>query len=915
ETILSHSRRYPEVADAFAQGLANLTIEDGNLATRAASMLLNMARYTEEEDYIARAAIGQLLRVESLEPAEIEADKFAQWQKWVSLPISMDDLNVDMFRDYDYRSTGPVLKPEMVFRFGLAWSGMALEKARAAGIENRKVLISRDARKIEPELVEALAAAFRYMGLDVIYVAATGPNACTSYSWATQEHKPLMSIFITASHVSRPPDVIVRGFKVAMLDRKGGNLQSMTTKEIKQTSKAAVIDIIKHPDRIQGMEAVQKGRFIPSNIDENSVRMCSLIGEVVTIGVSLYELAREVEVSDSPVDVLTTWERRIGRSEPFKGMKIVVDGSYTPSGRLAADTFERLGAEVVLINGDIQEIEGEHGADPSRERNLAELKRTIEEENADFGIAFDLDGDRGAIVVPERHPKLKTKFHTLPPDNLIVALLPYIIEKCGYDPQIIGKRVGVIQDVLGTFGVSDMAGNLGLERFQTDAGYVFLKARRQGLLNEGYVIPIYGERSGHCWLDVTGEFENPIAVAVLFAAMVRDAKYEDGKSDSLNPFIEAFHEQTIPYAQSTRFQPLFHATFLSELSSDPRNDTGWAYDPVFFSVPPSLQLQVIADLGYDPSRPPQAIIALGKDAGIRRLNREFTIGKSYDTPAGRLTVREFNTYQDSPDLGGLYRFADIVFELDGRFAGRFVFRASSNDPTFVCSFETPVWDGEDYESQTVQDRYFSVGGVVLDWLEENEIAGVTGDLDYPNKEDTEKVVIEYRRQLDAGLMGILEAAVDEAIKQGNMEYAYGLTEGIVMREAMTGEQLKQVEIQRNKVMEKIVVRLASTIEDISSFHEWAASKIDEGHAVVVIAMTEEEYTAIKDIIGINIKVPRQEWIERYDFNENQILDLKAQQLQNLVTELGAIYEQGLTLDMLERRTNDRETTRAIAEGV
>ncbi|MBU4590002.1 MAG: hypothetical protein KKG01_03670, partial [Candidatus Omnitrophica bacterium] len=46
ETILSHSRRYPEVADAFAQGLANLTIEDGNLATRAASMLLNMARYT-----------------------------------------------------------------------------------------------------------------------------------------------------------------------------------------------------------------------------------------------------------------------------------------------------------------------------------------------------------------------------------------------------------------------------------------------------------------------------------------------------------------------------------------------------------------------------------------------------------------------------------------------------------------------------------------------------------------------------------------------------------------------------------------------------------------------------------------------------------------------------------------------------
>jgi len=661
-------------------------------------------------------------------------DKNAQWDKWSALPVTMDDLNLDMFRDYDYRSTGPVLKPEMVFRFGLAWADMALKKAAAAGIKNRKVLISRDARKIEPELVEALAAALRYMGLDVIYIAADGPNAVSSYSWGVQDHRPLMSIFLTASHVSRPKDVIVRGFKVAMLDKKGGTLQSMTTKEIKHVSKDRVIDLIEHPEKIKAMENIEKGKFIPSNIDENCIRMCSLVARVADQEGSLYELAREIESSESPSSVLDKRERQIGRSTPLKGLKVVVEGVHTPSGKLAAETFKELGAKVVLINGDIREIEGEHTADPSKAKNLDQLKKRMQREKADFGIAFDLDGDRGAIVVP-RTPKTEpiTTYKTLAPDNLICALLPYMVEKNGYNQRLIGKKVGVIRDVLGTFGVNNIADKLGIEPFQTDAGYVFLKALRRELLEDNYAIPIYGERSGHCWLDPTGEFENPIAVTALFAVMVKKLKYKNDKTDSENPFWEAYHENTVSYMQSPRFQPLFHQTFLSQLSSDPRNDTGWKYDPA------------------NPTKPPQAIIALGKDAGVKRLQAEFSAGKTYNTPAGKLKVREFNAYQDPPDEGGLYRFADIVFERDGKFVGRFVFRASSNDPTFVCSFETPSRmegekEGKDllawYEDS--QNRYVSIGGVVLDWLEKNEIALVTG-AEYPNSEPIEMAVLEYRQ--------------------------------------------------------------------------------------------------------------------------------------------------------------------------
>ena len=74
----------------------------------------------------------------------------------------MADLNADMFRDYDYRNTGPFFSPKMGFVYGLTWAKMAIEKAEKAGIPpaERKVLLARDARKIEAELVDAVAAGF-----------------------------------------------------------------------------------------------------------------------------------------------------------------------------------------------------------------------------------------------------------------------------------------------------------------------------------------------------------------------------------------------------------------------------------------------------------------------------------------------------------------------------------------------------------------------------------------------------------------------------------------------------------------------------------------------------------------------------------------------------------------------------------
>jgi len=658
----------------------------------------------EEDEFIRQ--IYEVLETSVASPVGLPE---GNWERWIRLSrsITLDDINHDMFRDYDFRSVGPRLKPEMVFYLGLVWAKMAIKKAEKAGIKNRTVLLAKDARKIEPELEDALVAALRYSGLDVVYIAKDTPNAITSYSWAAQEIKPLMSIIITASHMSMPVDVIIRGFKIAMQVSIGGDVQSLETEEIKNVSKATLKNIIQNPDSISDLESSQKGIFDPKNIDPNVIRFNALVGRVAVNKGSLYEFGKAIKESPNPLQVLDEYEINYTSNHyPLKGIRIVVEGSHTPSGKLAANTFRNLGADVILINGDIHEIVGEHNADPSIEENLKDLEIAIIENDADFGIAFDLDGDRGAIHVPKRtRDKSKVQFQTLTSDNVIVTLLPSLMSDWGYNDKRNEFKIGVIRDVLSTRGVDDRARELGVEPFKTNAGYVYLKAKKATLEPAGYLIAIIGEKSGHIFPDFSGVIENPVAVSVLFALLVKQEQKslfdkrirgESLAGETINPVMDVFESKATPYSQSPRFQPPFHPKLLENLSNDERNNTPWRFD---FND----QLNNL---------PPQSIIALGQDLAIQLLKKEFVRGKSYETPAGTLTVGELDFNRDNE---GLYRYADIYFELNGEFAGRMVFRASSNDPTFVASYEAYKLDDQ---FDTLRQ---SIAGIIFGYLISEEI--------------------------------------------------------------------------------------------------------------------------------------------------------------------------------------------------
>ncbi len=81
-------------------------------------------------------------------------------------------------------------------------------------------------------------------------------------------------------------------------------------------------------------------------------------------------------------------------------LKIVIDAGNGATSEIAPRLFEELGCEVQRLNCKVDGRFPGHPPDTSNEDNLADLVRMVLEVRADFGVAFDGDGDRLAVVTP-----------------------------------------------------------------------------------------------------------------------------------------------------------------------------------------------------------------------------------------------------------------------------------------------------------------------------------------------------------------------------------------------------------------------------------------------------------------------------------------------------------------------------------
>lgn len=299
--------------------------------------------------------------------------------------------------------------------------GYAAGKVLAAHSKKPSVIIGKDTRLSGYLFESSLEAGFAYAGVDV-YMA--GPIPTPAIAYLTKTLRLSAGVVISASH----NPYYDNGIK--FFSANGTKLADDIELEIEQVLEQDMVIASKLGKVKRLVDA--RGRYIefckstfPSNLD-------------------------------------------------LKGLKIVLDCANGATYDVAPQVFKELGADVVLLSCKPDGININENCGSTHPEDLV---INVKQHNADFGIAFDGDGDR--VIIADRDGEL------LNGDKLI-----YLIVKAY---EALGSRLpGVVGTVM-----TNMAMELALKK----QGYEFVRAK----VGDRYVVEellkrnwsVGGEASGH----------------------------------------------------------------------------------------------------------------------------------------------------------------------------------------------------------------------------------------------------------------------------------------------------------------------------------------------------------------------------------------------------------------------------------
>jgi phosphomannomutase len=158
-----------------------------------------------------------------------------------------------------------------------------------------------------------------------------------------------------------------------------------------------------------------------------------------------------------------------------KKMKIAIDASNGMAGKMVPAIFGNLPIDIVTLNlkhtGKFK-----HPPDPLVEKNLTDVKAATKENNCDFGICFDGDGDRMMMV--------DEKGDTISCDLMTAIMVPYFLEK--------NPKSTVVYDLRSSLVVSEEIIKYGGTPRRERVGHAFMKKA----MRDSHAI-FGGELSGH----------------------------------------------------------------------------------------------------------------------------------------------------------------------------------------------------------------------------------------------------------------------------------------------------------------------------------------------------------------------------------------------------------------------------------
>jgi phosphoglucosamine mutase len=221
-----------------------------------------------------------------------------------------------------------------------------------------------------------------------------------------------------------------------------------------------------------------------------------LAKEVSTVNPQL--LGKASRITDAAGRYIEFCKSTVDSSLKFSGLKIVVDCGHGSTYHIAPAVFEELGANVISIGVSPDGLNINENSGSTSPQKLAE---TVIEEGADFGVAFDGDGDR-LIMVDELG-------NIVDGDEIL-----YVIARDRRRQNI--DFGGVVGTTMSNLGLEQALDALGVPFVRTDVGDRYVM---QEMLSKGWNLG--GESSGHIiCLDINTTGDGIVSALQALVAVV-----------------------------------------------------------------------------------------------------------------------------------------------------------------------------------------------------------------------------------------------------------------------------------------------------------------------------------------------------------------------------------------------------------
>jgi phosphomannomutase len=379
--------------------------------------------------------------------------------------------NLSIFKAYDIRGVyGKDLDELTAYKIGLAY--VELRKKDLKG-ENKKlrIVVASDVRLSSPSLKKNLIKGLLDAGADVVDV---GVAATPTLYFAVGKYGYDGGIMVSASHNPKEWN----GFKI--------------------TREKAV--------PVSGDTGIM---FIKDKIIENNFTISEKRGKIIK--------------KKNVIEAHIKHDLKYGKIKKIKPLRIVADPANAVGAIFLKELFKKIPGKLIKINFKLDGNFPAHEADPLKDENLKDLKKSVIKNKADLGITTDGDGDR--IFFVDNKGELIDQ-------SIIRGLLSKLFLK-----ERPGAKIGF--DVRPGKITEDLIKENGGKPVKTKVGHSLIK--EQMLKEDVY---FSGESSGHFFLNMDiGCFEIPNIVILKLLQEFSSSNLSI--SEQVLPYKKYFHSGEI----------------------------------------------------------------------------------------------------------------------------------------------------------------------------------------------------------------------------------------------------------------------------------------------------------------------------------------------------------------------------------